>query len=171
MKILKNLSFLLVFALLTISSCKPSDDDPTPTQTNLDKVKATLVGTWTFKSVTVTQGSITATTFSGINECDKIELKNAGFSNDKWIDITPIANYTYLSDDRVNFSNNCISATANLTVTATQNIDNTVTLKFSNGDIYNVNINDITFSIIKATYLTFANSSGVGYSVIYQFER
>ena len=80
----------MVVAIVTFTSCGDKSTDPQPVvagKTNLEIVKASLVGSWTFKSVKVTELSSgkSATT----STCSQSELIGAKFSNENWKDITP----------------------------------------------------------------------------------
>ncbi len=153
-------------SVLFLASCSKSSDDPTPTvQTNLDKVKATLVGTWTFQTVTVTENSTgkSATT----STCAKTELKASGlFTNTKWQNITPLPNFTYKTGNKVDVILPCASTNSEETLTVTENSDKTINVSLTNGRTYLVNVADIEPSKIKARLV-----NGDGYNVLYQFSR
>jgi hypothetical protein len=164
---MKNLfSLILMVSVLFLASCSKSSDDPTPTvQTNLDKVKATLVGTWTFQTVTVTENSTgkSATT----STCAKTELKASGlFTNTKWQNITPLPNFTYKTGNKVDVILPCASTNSEETLTVTENSDKTINVSLTNGRTYLVNVADIEPSKIKARLV-----NGDGYNVLYQFSR
>lgn len=177
---MKNLfSLILMVSVLFLASCSKTDD-PTPSapntpttpttptvQTNLDKVKATLVGTWTFQSVKVTE--ISTSKSATTSTCAKTELKAAGlFTNTTWQNITPLPNFTYVSTTSVNVNYPCLvgSPTSTESITLVENSDGTVTMTIPNQNSYKVNPSDITTTSIKANLVN-AN----GYIVEYQFKR
>ncbi len=88
---MKNLfSLILMVSVLFLASCSKTDD-PTPTsQTNLDKVKATLVGTWTFQSVIVTENSTSKS--ATITSCNNMP-SNTFFKDTGWKQYTGLYNY------------------------------------------------------------------------------
>lgn len=166
---MKNLfSLILMVSVLFLASCSKSTDDPTPTvQTNLDKVKATLGGTWTFQSVKVTEISTSKSATTSI--CTKTELNASGlFTNKTWQIITPLPNFTYVSTTSVNINYPCLvgSPTSTESITLTENSDGTVNMTISNQNSYKVNPSDITTTSIKANLV---NSNG--YLIEYQFKR
>jgi hypothetical protein len=180
---MKNLfSLILMVSVLFLASCSKSDD-PTPTtptvQTNLDKVKATLVGTWTFQSVKVTE--ISTSKSATTSTCDRTELKDAkftaGLKKDVWIDLTPQFNFVYSSATSAQGSNRCASAGSPYNISIVENADKTVNVTLDAGgnakQVYNVNINDITATTIKGILISNADniSSTNGYRVEYEFKR
>lgn len=171
---------MLIAFLLVATSCSKSDD-PTPatpssptTQSNLDKVKATLTGTWTFKQFVLTE--VTNSKTKTITSCDKTSL-NGYFSNTNWTNLTPEFNFVYASGTSATGSNACFSASATYSITLVENINNTVTVTFDAGgtakQVYLVNVNDITSNSIKGTLIS--NGSAVattlGYTVVYTYTR
>ena len=177
---MKNLfSLILITSVLFLASCSKSND-PTPTvQTNLDKVKATLVGTWTFQSVTVTENSTgkSATT----STCAKTELYSAkftaGLKKDVWIDLTPEFKFVYSSATLAQGSNLCVSAGAPYNISIVENADKTVNVTLDAGgnakQVYNINVNDITTTTIKGILLSNGENVSLtnGYRVEYEFKR
>jgi len=162
-----TIGFLVLLVTMTITSCGNESGDPTPTpvnpaKTSLELVKAELKGTWMFKSLTASKAGKTATT----STCERQELKDANFPDTNWESTTPEMDYTYTTDNFVTFKNKCFSATAELTVTVTDNGDGTVKIKFSNGDTFNVNPSDITTTTIKASLI-----NTLDYDVKYTFNK
>lgn len=168
---MKKLSILFVAAILafTLSNCSKSGD-PAPTaakKTVLDSVKAVMTGTWSFKSLAVMEVSSGKSAVT--SSCAKSELASAGFANTNWKSITPEENYTYSTGNAVQQTNNCATVNIGLTFTVVQNSDQSVTITFSNGDIYNVITKNITTNSIKAKYLTGSTTSG--YVVVITFTK
>jgi hypothetical protein len=173
---MKNLfSLILMVSVLFLASCSKTDD-PTPVtptvQTNLDKVKATLVGTWTFSSMTITglnsaNTSVTAT----VTDC-KSYPSDTFFSKDKlnaWKPLTPQYIYEYKGGNAVDVTNLCPSKgdpLKNENVVATENSNGTVRLTFSFGVNYDVNVSDLTSTTIKGTVI-----NDKGYVVIITYNR
>jgi hypothetical protein len=170
---MKKYVFLSLFAVIAIIffNCSKSGD-PTPSNTNpvvvtnLDLVKATLKGTWTFKNVTVIQGLKTATT----STCAKTELKVSGlFSDTIWDSLTPEPNYTYSGTNNVAANYPCLLGNPtdmSVTWTLNSNVDGTVTIKFSNGDTFIINTADISTNLIKLSKV-----NTFGYVIIIQFTK
>jgi len=167
----------MLFAVLaiTFSNCSKSGD-PTPSSTgpvvvsNLDQVKATLKGVWTFKDVTVTQISTgkSATT----STCAKTELAVAGlFTNTNWKSVTVEPIYTFSGINNVSAFYPCLPPSSsqtdpNITWTLIQNSDGTVTFTLSQGDTFIINVSDISPNLIKASKV-----NTLGYVVVNQFTR
>jgi len=180
MKSMKNVfSIFMVALILVASSCSKSDDPTpstpsTPTQSNLDKVKATLSGTWTFQQFVLTEVANSKT--KTITSCDKSSLTGY-FSNTNWTNLTPEFNFVYASGISATGTNACISASASYTITVVENTDHTVTVTLDAGgsakQVYNVNVNDITATSIKGTLISngSAVSSTNGYTVVYTYTR
>lgn len=154
--------FLAIVLTLGITSC--GDEDPKPSLSNVEKVKAELKNTWSFASVTVTYGNTSATT----SECEKNELENAKFPNDKWKDVTPEPNLIYSGINSVGYNLPCLigNPTNPLTWTIIDNNDDTITLTLSNGRAFLISINDIQPLTIKAKLI-----NDVGYTVVYVFNK
>lgn len=174
MKTIKNLSTILVFAVVafTFTNCSKSDD-PTPvqqqqTKTNLEVVKATFAGKWTFKSVTVTQNSSgkSATT----STCERTELASAGFTDTNWKAVSPEPTFTYTSDNQVSVNFPCLAGNptdSNVKITATQNSDGTVLVNIPSENVsYIVNVSDIKETSIKASLV-----NTLGYTAILEFTK
>lgn len=181
---MKNLfSLILMVSVLFLASCSKTDD-PTPSapnkpttpttptvQTNLDKVKATLVGTWTFSSMTITglnsaNTSVTAT----VTDC-KSYPSDTFFSKDKlnaWKPLTPQYIYEYKGGNAVAVTNLCPSKGDPLpgNVVATENSNGTVRLTFDFGVNYDVNVSDLTSTTIKGSVI-----NDKGYVVIITYNR
>lgn len=175
MKTIKNLSTILVFAVVafTFTNCSKSDD-PTPaqqqqpTKTNLEVVQATLTGKWTFKSVTVTQTSSgkSATT----STCERAELASAGFTDVNWKAVSPEPTFTYASDNSVSVNFPCLSGNpvdSNVKITATQNSDGTILLSIPSENVsYIVNVADIKTNSIKVSLI-----NNLGYTSVLEFTK
>jgi hypothetical protein len=178
MKTMKNLfSIMLVAFVLVATSCSKSGD-PTPTtptaQSNLDKVKATLTGTWSFQEFTLTE--IANSKSKTITSCNKAALDNF-YSNGNWVNLTPEFNFVYSGATSADGSNACVSATATYTISVVENADHTVNVTLDAGgtakQVYNVNVNDITSTSIKGTLVSNGSNvaSTLGYNVIFTYKR
>ena len=96
MKTLKNLALFLLFSVIvtTFTNCG-DDNDPTPTQSNLDKVKASMVGTWTFSKALVSDG------------IDPIQTITNGCITGKYDLSVDNFDLIFLNDKEVRFKSNC----------------------------------------------------------------
>ncbi len=168
---MKNLfSLILMVSVLFLASCSKTDD-PTPVtptvQTNLDKVKATLVGTWTFSSMTITglnsaNTSVTATVTNCTYPSDTF------FKDKGWKSFTPEYIYQFKTGNAVDVTDLCPSKGSPLAgnVVATENSNGTVRLTFDLGVNYDVNVSDLTSTTIKGTVI-----NDKGYVVIITYNR
>lgn len=171
---MKNLFAILFVAMISLSFTSCSDDsDPTPvtppttTKTNKEIVQATLVGTWKFDSVRVTEISTGKSAFT--STCTKAELSKSGlFTNDKWKNITPEPNFIYSGSSTVGYNLPCVTGnpTENMTYTVTEKTDKTVDVTLSNGRVFNVIATDVD-TTKKTISASLVNTDG--YKVYYSF--
>lgn len=166
---MKRLRHLTVLALLigSFSHCSKSDDAAPTVQTNLDKVKATLVGTWTFSSMTITglnsaNTSVTATVTNCTYPSDTF------FKDKGWKSFTPEYIYQYKGGNAVDVTNLCPSKGSPLAgnVVATENSNGTVRLTFDLGVNYDVNVSDLTSTTIKGTVI-----NDKGYTIVITYTK
>lgn len=176
---MKKISILFAVALfaITFTNCSKSGD-PAPTQaqkTALDSVKLAMTGTWKFSSLAVME--LSSSKSASTSSCAKTELSSAGFANTNWQKITPEFTFVYGGNTSAAGSNDCITASANYAITATQNSDGTVNITFdaggSSAQVYNVKSKAITSNLITTTFISVGGvvSSNYGYKVIVKFTR
>lgn len=181
---------MLIALVMVVTSCSKSDD-PTPStpsspsnptaQSNLDKVKATLSGTWTFQQFVITEVSSGKT--KTITTCDKTSFTGFFSNATSATNLTPEFNFIYVSGTSVNGINQCPTPAPPTiyAVTVVENTDHSVTLTLDAGGsakyVYSVNANDITATSIKATLVSkgnggsYLNASTEGYLVVYTYTR
>lgn len=179
MKTLKNLFFLSISTLVvaTFTSCSKSSD-PTPVQkTALDSVKMALTGTWTFKSVTVTQISNGKT--GTATDCSKTQLNSAGFSNQNWKNFTPEPTFAYAgSNSNVIINYPCLvgNPSDNASFVITQISKEVFNVQFNDFSFTNlmtfqVNSADTKTSTIKAILISTGSINMSDYTVTYNFTK
>lgn len=173
------LSLIMVVATMVTISCSKSGD-PTPTQaqkTALDSVKAAMVGTWKFSSMTVKQ--ISSGKSATTSTCGKAELTAANFGNTNWTPVTPEFNYTYKTDGSASESNVCATGTISVIVTTSLNADKSANVTISDAisknvlSVYQVQSKNITSTTILANIVSdgSVSAASTGYSVLYKFTR
>jgi len=176
-------SIFMIALILIVSGCSKSDD-PTPSnpggttgkttaEVNLEKVKTSVAsGTWTFKSVTVTQ--IASSKVATETGCTRSNMTSANFGNTQWQNITPTLDLIYATGNNVGISFKCTSNPPfSYPFTITQTADNQFTVELTSAMVFSVNSDDISTSLAKATLIsngTFV-SSNLGYKVVYEFTR
>lgn len=168
MKTLKSIFPLAIVGMLLVAGCrKDADPGPDPHHVNLDSAKAMLVQQWTFNSVTLTEGSTTATS----KDCAKAEFASAGFPDDNWR-LADEQVIVFKSTTLAAYHNICTGYDVDMKVTSSENHDGSVNISFIDpSGIYTQQNFQIASSEISKTQFTATGLNTYGYTITYVFTR
>lgn len=169
---MKTLKFFLALPVLTITviiffSCSKNSDPTITPKTALDSVKsATVTGTWTFSTRTLTQVSTGKSASS--STCDQSVFAASGlFTNGNWLySLAPPFKYVFVGNNQFTTTNTCASGTvvpALSKLTFAQNSDGSVNVTFDIGGgssfTYQIKTADLNQNSIKAVFTSFTSGS------------